>query len=116
MRGVLDWEMTHLGDPLEDLAWSLGGVWRLLRDELAGGLIPPADAIAHWQEASGLEVDGRALHWWELFNCVKGQAIWLSAGREYQTGANRDAIMAVAAWMQTNSQDRAILELMGHLA
>jgi aminoglycoside phosphotransferase (APT) family kinase protein len=116
VRGVLDWEMAHVGDPLEDLAWSLGRVWRLDRSDLAGSLLPRADAIAHWEQASGLVAEPEALRWWELFNCVKGQAIWLSAAREYQTGANRDAIMAIAAWMQTNSQDRAMLELMGHLA
>lgn len=27
IRGVLDWEMAHLGDPLEDLAWSLDPLW-----------------------------------------------------------------------------------------
>ena len=116
VRGVLDWEMTHAGDPLEDLAWSLGRVWRFDRGELAGSLLPRGEAIAHWQRASGFTAQSEALRWWELFNCIKGQAIWLSAAKEYQTGANRDAIMAIAAWMQTNSQDRAALELMGHLA
>jgi hypothetical protein len=46
---------------------------------------------------------------------VKGQAIWLSAAKEFQTGRNRDSIMAIAGWMQTTSQDRASLELLGHL-
>ena len=37
---VLDWEMTHLGDPLEDLAWSLNRTWCWARDGKPGGLLP----------------------------------------------------------------------------
>jgi aminoglycoside phosphotransferase (APT) family kinase protein len=116
IRGILDWELAHLGDPLEDLAWGINRVWCWNRDDRAGGLLPKEDAIRLWEASSGLRADREALRWWELFSCVKGQAIWLSAAREYHDGTNRDPIMALAAWMQCNSQDRAILELLGHLA
>ncbi len=113
--GVLDWEMVHLGDPLEDLAWGLNRVWRFQNDDRAGGLVPREAAIRLWEQSSGLRADRHALHWWELFSCVKGQAIWVSAAKEFVSGGNRDLIMPIAAWMQTNSQDRAALELLGHL-
>ena len=115
LRAVLDWEMVHLGDPLEDLAWSLNRVWCFQRDERCGGLLPRAQAIARWEAASGLTVEAQALHWWEVLNCLKGQAIWLSAAREFQSGTVRDSMMALAAWMMCNSQDRATLELLDHL-
>lgn len=113
--GVLDWEMVHLGDPLEDLAWGLNRVWRFQNDDRAGGLVPRDVAIRIWEQASGLRADLQALRWWELFSCVKGQAIWVSAAKAFTSGENRDLIMPIAAWMQSNSQDRAALELMGHL-
>ena len=62
-----------------------------------------------------LRADPADLHWWELFSCVKGQAIWLGAARAFERGENTDLMMAFAAWMLSNSQDRAILELMGQL-
>jgi aminoglycoside phosphotransferase (APT) family kinase protein len=114
--GILDWEMAHLGDPLEDLAWSINRVWCWARDDRVGGLIPRAHAVRLWEAASGLRADPAALHWWELFSCVKGQGIWVSAARAYHDGTNRDPMMAIPCWMQGNSQDRATLELMGHLA
>ena len=40
IRGILDWELAHLGDPLEDLAWGINRVWCWNRDERAGGLLP----------------------------------------------------------------------------
>ena len=114
IHGVLDWEMAHLGDPLEDLAWGLNPVWEFGRG-LAGGLVPQDEAIAIWRRASGLVVDPAALHWWMLFNCVKGQGIWVGSAHAYIGGGNREPFLAYAAWWLLNAQDRAILRVMGKL-
>jgi len=115
LRAVLDWEMAHLGDPLEDLAWSINRSWCFQRDDRVGGITQRAEAIAAWVQSSGLTAPPEALRWWEVFSCVKGQAIWLGAAHAFSGGHNRDVMMAFAAWMLTNSQERAMLELMGHL-
>ncbi|WP_439816799.1 phosphotransferase family protein [Zavarzinia sp. CC-PAN008] len=115
IHGVLDWEMAHLGDPLEDLAWSINRVWYWGRDERCGGLIPKEDAIRHWEEGSGMKVDRAALHWWELFASVKGQGIWVSSAHAWETSENKDIILALTGWVMINAQDRAVLETMGHL-
>ncbi|MBS0360942.1 MAG: phosphotransferase family protein [Proteobacteria bacterium] len=114
IHGVLDWEMAHLGDPLEDLAWGFNPIWRFGRG-LAGGLISKPAAVALWEAASGLHCDPKALHWWELFNCVKGQGIWVGSARAFIDGGNREPIMVYPAWWLLNAQDRAILEVMGRL-
>jgi aminoglycoside phosphotransferase (APT) family kinase protein len=115
IRGILDWEMAHLGDPLEDLAWSLNPVWQWARDGRAGGLAMRADAIRIWEKSSGLRADPDALHWWEIFSSVKGQAIWVSSAKEFSDGKNQDPILAIAAWLMGNSQDRAVLHDLGQL-
>jgi aminoglycoside phosphotransferase (APT) family kinase protein len=115
IHAVLDWEMAHLGDPLEDLAWGLNPVWCFGRGELAGGLCDKGTAIGAWEAASGLTADPAALHWWTLFNCVKGQAIWVGSARAFLDGGNREPIMVYPAWWLTNAQDRAILKVMGRL-
>jgi aminoglycoside phosphotransferase (APT) family kinase protein len=114
IHGVLDWEMAHLGDPLEDLGWSFNPVWQFGRG-LEGGLAPTATAIEIWRRASGLTADPAALHWWTLFNCVKGQAIWVGSARAFIDGGNREPIMIYPAWWLLNAQDRAILKVMGKL-
>jgi aminoglycoside phosphotransferase (APT) family kinase protein len=115
IHGILDWEMAHLGDPLEDLGWGLNRIWCMGRDDRRGGLLPKAEAVAIWERASGLKADPAALHWWELFNCVKGQGIWVSSARAWTDNENRDPIMIYSAWLMLNPQDRAALELMGRL-
>jgi aminoglycoside phosphotransferase (APT) family kinase protein len=115
IHGILDWEMSHLGDPLEDLGWSLNRVWCWAKDDRRGGLVPREQAIAIWEKASGMKADPVALHWWELFACVKGQGIWVSSAHAWETGENKDPILILSSWALMNSQDRAALELMGHL-
>lgn len=115
VHAILDWEMAHLGDPLEDLAWGLNRVWCWARDERVGGLVEKPRAIAIWERASGLRADPEALRWWELFSSVKGQAIWISSGKEYQEGKNQDPVLALSGWWLMNAQDRAALETLGVL-
>ena len=114
IHGVLDWEMAHLGDPLEDLAWGFNPIWEFGRG-LAGGLVPRDRAVEIWERASGLKADPAALHWWTLFNCVKGQGIWVGSARAFIDGGNREPIMVYPAWWLLNAQDRAILKVMGRL-
>ena len=115
IHGILDWEMSHLGDPLEDLGWSLNRVWCWAGDDRRGGLVPRERAIAIWEKASGLKAEPAALHWWELFATVKGQGIWVSSAHAWETGENKDPILVLSSWALMNSQDRAALELMGRL-
>ena len=115
IRGILDWEMSHLGDPLEDLGWSLNRAWCWGGDDRRGGLVLREQAIAIWEKASGLKADPAAMHWWELFATVKGQGIWVSSAHAWETGSNKDPILVLSAWSLMNLQDRAALELMGHL-
>jgi aminoglycoside phosphotransferase (APT) family kinase protein len=116
IRGILDWEMVHIGDPIEDLTWTCNRIWCWARDDRVGGLVPRERAVAIWEKASGLTADPAAFHWWDLLNSVKALAIWISSGHEYEHGKNRDPMMAFPAWWLTNAQDRVILETMGHLA
>lgn len=113
--GVLDWEMAHFGDPLEDLAWSLMPTWHWARDGTAGGLIDRAAAIRVWEARAGLAVDPVALHWWEVFSCVKAQGIWLTGAREYADGRAQDILLAFTSYWLINTQDRFLLQALGKL-
>ena len=116
IHAILDWEMAHLGDPLEDLAWGINPVWSWGQGiSKVGGLASREDAIRWWEQSSGLGADPAALHWWELFSCVKGQGIWVTGSAEYSDGKNQDPVLGMSSWMMGNAQDRAALYLMGQL-
>lgn len=110
IKGILDWEMCHIGDPLEDLAWSLDPLWSWGEPTLAGRLLPPAEAIAIWESASGLNVDPVDFNWWRVFVSVKALAIWVSSSEDFQNGNSREAILAYAGWVMTDRQNRILLD------
>lgn len=97
IKAILDWELAHLGDPLEDLCWALDPLWAFRQPRRAGGMIDRDEACRIWQQVSGLKIDPLGLRWWELFSHLKGLAIWISACKEYHSGANSDPVLAVAS-------------------
>jgi aminoglycoside phosphotransferase (APT) family kinase protein len=115
IRGILDWEMAHFGDPLEDLAWSFSECWQWARDGRAGGIIDRREAIRVWEERTGMRVDAAALHWWDVFSCIKGQALWLTGAQEFASGRASDLILAFTSYWLINSQDKFLLRLMEKL-
>jgi aminoglycoside phosphotransferase (APT) family kinase protein len=110
ITAILDWEMCHLGDPLEDLAWSLDPLWSGEDLELAGRLIPHGQAIQIWCEASGLSCNEQTLKWWRIFVSVKAVAIWISSSENFEQGEGKDSILAMAGWVMTDRQNRILLD------
>lgn len=110
IRGVLDWEMAHIGDPLEDLAWSLDPLWGWPERHLAGGLLPRRRAIEIWRSASGIKFDVEAFRWWQVFASIKGLAIWISSTEDFANGSTKEPILAMAGWVMTDRQNRILVD------
>jgi aminoglycoside phosphotransferase (APT) family kinase protein len=115
--GVLDWEMTHLGDPHEDIAWSLARNWRSrTAPGKVGAALDPAAAISEWEATSGMRADPAALHWWQLFTHVKANAIWATAAHEFSTGRTTELMFGTMGWLNIGSQEKWALEDLGVVA
>ena len=112
ITGILDWEMAHLGDPLEDLGWAISPIWGWQDKECPGYLIKRDEALRIWESTSGIELDLHDLEWWELFAAVKGMAIWISAGNEFKTGKNIDPINLFSAWIPGDIHLEVILDIL----
>ncbi len=98
ITGILDWEMAHIGDPFEDLAWATDPLWSQGQAERAAALLPWPEAIAIWENASGCRFDKDAFEWWSMFASVKGMGIWVSSADTFLSGANRDPILGWSGW------------------
>jgi len=94
LSGILDWEMVHLGDPLEDVAWCTSLLWRA-GSPLASGLVPPAEFYALYAQASGRTVDPERLRFYELLSLVKMSSIMLTGIRAFRDGRTTDLRMAI---------------------
>jgi aminoglycoside phosphotransferase (APT) family kinase protein len=94
IKGILDWEMAHLGDPLEDVAWACIRPWRWLGNELIGGLMERADFYRMYEERSGLTVNEEAVRFYEVLGNVKLAAIFVTGARSFSDGRTRNPMMA----------------------
>lgn len=71
LRAVLDWELAHLGDPWEDLAWICTRSWRFGGPGEVGGFGDRDELYAAYERTAGVQVDREAVHWWEVMSNVK---------------------------------------------
>jgi len=94
LTGILDWEMVHLGDPIEDVGWCTSLLWRA-GTPYASALLPPEEFAKLYSEASGRSVDVERLRYYELLAVVKMAAIMLTGIRAFRDGRTRDLRMAI---------------------
>jgi aminoglycoside phosphotransferase (APT) family kinase protein len=72
LRAVLDWELAHIGDPMEDLGWLCVNSWRFGRIEKpVGGFGEYADLYAGYEAAGGSPVNREMAAWWEMFGTLR---------------------------------------------
>ncbi len=71
VRAVLDWELAHLGDPMEDLGWICVNSWRFGEiDKPVGGFGSREDLFAGY-EAAGRKVDPARVKFWEVMGTLR---------------------------------------------
>ncbi len=69
---ILDWEIAHIGDPMEDLAWICVNSWRFGGiDKPVGGFGEREDLFAGYEAASGVQVDPDRVKYWEIFGSLR---------------------------------------------
>ena len=94
VRAVLDWELAHYGDPLEDLGWLCAKAWRFGAPLPVGGFGGYDDLIAAYERAGGAAVDRAALRWWELFSAFKWAVICVLQAQRHLSGGERSVELA----------------------
>lgn len=71
VRAVLDWELAHLGDPMEDLGWVCVNSWRFGEiDKPVGGFGSREELFAGY-EAAGRKVDPDRVRFWEVMGTLR---------------------------------------------
>ncbi len=111
LRAVLDWEMAHLGDPMEDLGWICVNAWRFGRHELpVGGFGRREDLFAGYVEAGGT-LRAEQVHFWEVFGNLKWGVICEGMAYAYRSGAERNVERA-AIGRRASETEIDLLELL----
>lgn len=78
LHGVLDWELSHHGDPAEDLGWLCVNAWRFGNTHLPAGGFGTREALLDaYARHSGRRISMQDLHYWEVFGTLRWGIICL---------------------------------------
>lgn len=96
LRGVIDWEFAHLGDPAEDLAWPLVRAWRFGVDHLrVGGVGEAEQYLERYNALAGREISLQDLFYWEVVGNVRWAIGALNQARRHLSGQERSVELAI---------------------
>ena len=96
LAAVLDWELVHVGEFYEDLAWFCIRAWRFgaPADHDAGGLGGIEDFLSSYEKASGATVDRAAFHWWLVLATLRWGVICRYQAERHLSGQTRSVELA----------------------
>ncbi|HUA42619.1 MAG TPA: phosphotransferase family protein [Streptosporangiaceae bacterium] len=94
LRAVLDWELTHAGNPAEDLGWLCVKAWRFGARRPVAGLGSREELLAAYRAAGGADVSLDELRWWEILGTLRWGVICLTQAWAHLSGAHRSVELA----------------------
>lgn len=112
LTGVLDWELAHLGDPHEDLAYGCMTVWRFSRpDRPAFGLGSVEDLAGAYAAAGGESFDPQRFRFWLVYRTFWWALGCLQMGGFWRAGHDR-SVERVVVGRRTAEQELDLLMLL----
>ena len=111
LRAVLDWELTHAGNPAEDLGWLCVKAWRFGAGPPVAGLGSREELLAAYTEAGGADISLDELRWWEVLGTLRWGVICLTQAAAHLSGAHRSVELA-AIGRRVCEQEWDLLELL----
>jgi aminoglycoside phosphotransferase (APT) family kinase protein len=112
LRGVLDWELAHAGDPAEDIGWLTAPPWRFGGTGDVGGIGPLDEFLDAYARAGGARVEGTTVRWWQVYATLKWAVICALQGAAHLSGAVRSVELA-AIGRRVCESEWDLLGLMG---
>ena len=94
LRAVLDWELTHVGNPAEDLGWLCVKAWRFGAAPPVAGLGSREELLAAYRAAGGADISPAELRWWEILGTLRWGVICLTQAWAHLSGAHRSVELA----------------------
>ena len=86
VRAVLDWELAHTGDPMEDLGWICVNSWRFGEiDKPVGGFGSREELFAGY-EAAGRRVDPARVMFWEVMGTLRWGVMCCGMMQRFRSG------------------------------
>ena len=88
LQSIIDWELAHIGNPLQDLGWVCGNSWRFGKnDKVVGGFGELEDLLEGYNSVSKLKVNKEMVRCWQVFGTFRWGVICLIQAYAHLNGA-----------------------------
>ena len=94
LSAILDWELAHIGDPMEDLGWLCVRAWRFGGAFPAAGLGTYDELFDAYASVTGVRPDPDVVRWWEILGTLKWGIICISQAATHLMGIARSHELA----------------------
>jgi aminoglycoside phosphotransferase (APT) family kinase protein len=94
LTAILDWELAHIGDPMEDLGWLCVRAWRFGGAFPAAGLGSYDELFDAYASVTGVRPDPDVVRWWEILGTLKWGIICISQAATHLMGIARSHELA----------------------
>jgi aminoglycoside phosphotransferase (APT) family kinase protein len=111
LRAVLDWELAHAGDPMEDLGWICVASWRFGALDAEAGGFGTRDALIDAYRAAGGEADADRVRYWEVFGTFRWGAMCVGMAETWRSGRDR-SVERVAVGRRASETELDLLRLL----
>jgi aminoglycoside phosphotransferase (APT) family kinase protein len=113
LRAVLDWELAHRGDPMEDLGWLCVKAWRFGATAPVAGLGRYEQLFAAYRDAAGVNVDPDVVRWWEVLGTLKWGIMCIGQAQAHLAGFSRSHELAAIGRRVCENEHDLFLALEG---
>jgi len=113
---VLDWELAHIGNPVEDLGYICGNVWRFGNtDKPVGGFGEYRDLLDGYRSVTGRAPSLEEVRYWEVYCALGWGIVCLTMIDMYRSGQARSLERAAVGRRMSESEIDLLLLLEGEL-
>jgi aminoglycoside phosphotransferase (APT) family kinase protein len=113
LNAVLDWELAHIGDPMEDLGWLCVKAWRFGSPKPVAGVGDYHQLLDAYSEATGQVVNPAVVRWWEVLGTLKWGIMCIGQANAHVSGAVRSHELAAIGRRVCENEHDLFLALEG---
>lgn len=94
LAAVIDWELAHLGNPLQDLGWVCVPAWRFGSALPAAGVGTREALLDAYNTEAGTTFSVDDLRWWEVYGIVRWGVMCITQADRHLSGTTRSHELA----------------------
>jgi aminoglycoside phosphotransferase (APT) family kinase protein len=113
LAAVLDWELAHLGDPMEDLGWLCVKSWRFGSPHPVAGVGEYEELFDAYGSAAQVHVDPDVVRWWEVLGTLKWGIMCIIQTQSHLLGSSRSHELAAIGRRVCENEHDLFLALEG---